>query len=412
MSDPLRQLSEAGVAVWLDDLSRDRLRTGNLADLIRDRSVVGITTNPTIFQKAISRQRRLQPAAGRPRRPRRRRRRGLACHHHQRRPLRPATSCARRTTPATASTAGSRSRSTPGSPATTTKTIAEARALWWLVDRPNLFIKIPATLASLPAISQALAEGISVNVTLIFCLDRYDLVMDAFLEGIERAQKAGIDLSQDRLGRLVLRLPGRHRDRQAARQDRHDGGQGAARQGRRRQRPAGLPALRKHARGRPLEGAGGRRRQDPAAAVGLHRRQGPELPRHHVRRRPGRPRHGQHHAGSHPAGGVRPRRHRGRHHPRPLRRCAARARRPRGARRRLRRRRRHPGTRGRREVRGFLESAHRGRQPNSWGRRSDGCACSAGATRCAIRATAGCRACPTRARWSCSASPATWPARS
>ena len=54
MSDPLRLLSEAGVAVWLDDLSRDRLQTGNLADLIRNRSVVGITSNPTIFQKAIS----------------------------------------------------------------------------------------------------------------------------------------------------------------------------------------------------------------------------------------------------------------------------------------------------------------------------------------------------------------------
>jgi transaldolase len=76
------------------------------------------------------------------------------------------------------------------------KTIAEARALWWLVDRPNLFIKIPATMGSLPAISQALAEGISVNVTLIFSLARYDLVMDAFLEGLERAQKAGHGLSK------------------------------------------------------------------------------------------------------------------------------------------------------------------------------------------------------------------------
>jgi transaldolase len=76
------------------------------------------------------------------------------------------------------------------------KTIAEARALWWLVDRPNLFIKIPATLPSLPAISQALSEGISINVTLIFSLARYDLVMEAFLEGLERAQKSGIDLSR------------------------------------------------------------------------------------------------------------------------------------------------------------------------------------------------------------------------
>ncbi|HEX4017068.1 MAG TPA: transaldolase, partial [Frankiaceae bacterium] len=76
------------------------------------------------------------------------------------------------------------------------KTIAEARALWWLVDRPNLFIKIPATIGSLSAISQALSEGISVNVTLIFSLARYDLVMEAFLEGMERAQKSGVELSK------------------------------------------------------------------------------------------------------------------------------------------------------------------------------------------------------------------------
>jgi transaldolase len=77
----------------------------------------------------------------------------------------------------------------------TERTIAEARALWWLVDRPNLFIKIPATKAGLPAISQCLAEGISVNVTLIFSLERYGEVMDAFLDGLERARVAGHDLT-------------------------------------------------------------------------------------------------------------------------------------------------------------------------------------------------------------------------
>ena len=77
----------------------------------------------------------------------------------------------------------------------TAKTIAEARALWWLVDRPNLFIKIPATLAGLPAITQALSEGISVNVTLIFSLERYGQVIDAYLAGLEQAAAAGHDLS-------------------------------------------------------------------------------------------------------------------------------------------------------------------------------------------------------------------------
>ena len=75
------------------------------------------------------------------------------------------------------------------------KTIAEARSLWWMVDRPNLYIKIPATLGSLSAISQALAEGISVNVTLIFSLERYAKVIDAFFDGLERARSAGHDLS-------------------------------------------------------------------------------------------------------------------------------------------------------------------------------------------------------------------------
>ncbi len=77
----------------------------------------------------------------------------------------------------------------------TAKTIAEARALWWLVDRPNLFIKIPATVEGLPAITAALAEGISVNVTLIFSLERYGQVIDAFMAGLEQALEAGRDIS-------------------------------------------------------------------------------------------------------------------------------------------------------------------------------------------------------------------------
>jgi transaldolase len=78
----------------------------------------------------------------------------------------------------------------------TDRTVAEAHLLWWLVDRPNLFIKIPATLEGLPAISRCLSEGISVNVTLIFSLARYDAVIDAYLDGLERARRASRDLSR------------------------------------------------------------------------------------------------------------------------------------------------------------------------------------------------------------------------
>jgi transaldolase len=78
----------------------------------------------------------------------------------------------------------------------TEATVAEARSLWWLVDRPNLFVKIPATKAGIPAIEQALSEGISINVTLIFSLERYAEVIEAFMSGIERARLAGHDLSR------------------------------------------------------------------------------------------------------------------------------------------------------------------------------------------------------------------------
>jgi transaldolase len=194
MSDPLRLLSEAGVAVWLDDLSRERITTGGLADLIRDRSVVGITTNPTIFQKAISGSDLYNPQL------KDLTVRGVdvgeALRSITAKDVRDACDILRPAYDASDGVDGRVSIEVdPRISGDTDKTIAEARALWWLVDRPNLYIKIPATLAGLPAISQVLAEGISVNVTLIFSLERYDAVMEAFLEGLERAQKSGIDLA-------------------------------------------------------------------------------------------------------------------------------------------------------------------------------------------------------------------------
>jgi transaldolase len=193
-TDPLGQLSAAGVAVWLDDLSRERLRTGNLGDLIRDRHVVGITTNPTIFQKAISGADAYAPQlddlATRGTDV------GEALRLITTYDVRWGCDVLRPAYDASGTVDGRVSIEVdPRISQDAAKTIAEARSLWWMVDRPNLFIKIPATLASLPAISQALAEGISVNVTLIFSLERYGLVIDAFFDGLERARKAGHDLS-------------------------------------------------------------------------------------------------------------------------------------------------------------------------------------------------------------------------
>jgi transaldolase len=193
-TDPLGQLSAAGVAVWLDDLSRERLRTGNLSDLIRDRHVVGITTNPTIFQKAISGadayDAQLHDLAVR----------GVDVGEALRlittTDVRWGCDVLRPAYEASDTVDGRVSIEVdPRISGDAAKTAAEARSLWWMVDRPNLFIKIPATVASLPAISDALAEGISVNVTLIFSLERYGLVIDAFFDGLERARDAGIDLA-------------------------------------------------------------------------------------------------------------------------------------------------------------------------------------------------------------------------
>jgi transaldolase len=194
MTDSLRQLSEAGVAIWLDDMSRRRLATETLADLIRDKHVVGVTTNPTIFQKAISESdlydRQLRDLAVR----------GVDVEEALRMvttlDVRWACDVLRPVYDASGGVDGRVSIEVdPRLAHVTERTIAEARQLWWLVDRPNLFIKIPATKAGLPAIAQCLAEGISVNVTLIFSLERYGEVMDAFIDGVERARAAGHDLT-------------------------------------------------------------------------------------------------------------------------------------------------------------------------------------------------------------------------
>jgi transaldolase len=194
-AETLKQLSDAGVAIWLDDLSRERLVTGGLANLVRDSHVVGVTTNPTIFQKAISGSdaydEQVRDLA----------RRGVDVGEA----LRAITAYDVRwgcdvLRPAYDASDGVDGRVSievdPRIAHETERTIAEARALWWLVDRPNLFIKIPATKAGLPAISQCLAEGISINVTLIFSLERYGEVIEAFLDGMERARVAGHDLSR------------------------------------------------------------------------------------------------------------------------------------------------------------------------------------------------------------------------
>ncbi|WP_042411723.1 transaldolase, partial [Streptacidiphilus carbonis] len=185
-----------GVAIWLDDLSRTRLTTGNLAELVRDKHVVGVTTNPTIFQKAIGGSSDAYDAQLRDLAVR-----GVTVDEAVRMmtaaDVREAADVLRPVYDASNGRDGRVSIEVdPRLAHDTEATIAEAKQLAWLVDRPNTLIKIPATLAGLPAITAVIAEGISVNVTLIFSLERYRGVMDAFLTGLEQAKANGHDLSQ------------------------------------------------------------------------------------------------------------------------------------------------------------------------------------------------------------------------
>jgi transaldolase len=194
MTDALKRLSDEGVAIWLDDLSRKRITSGNLAELIDQQHVVGVTTNPSIFQKAISSgdgyEQQLADLAVRK----------VTVEEAVRMittaDVRDAADILRPVFDATGGQDGRVSIEVdPRLAHNTPATIAEAKQLAWLVDRPNTLIKIPATRAGLPAITEVIGKGISVNVTLIFSLQRYREVMDAYLTGLEQAREAGRDLS-------------------------------------------------------------------------------------------------------------------------------------------------------------------------------------------------------------------------
>jgi transaldolase len=195
MSDVLGELTNDGVSVWLDDISRDRLQTGNLEQLVRDFHVRGVTSNPTIFAHALSKGNayddQIKDLAVR----------GVSVDESSRMittyDIRWACDVLRPIYDESDGVDGRVSLEVdPRLARETEKTIAEAKQLWWLVDRPNLFIKIPATAEGLPAITATLAQGISVNVTLIFSLQRYAEVIDAYMSGLEQAAANGHDISK------------------------------------------------------------------------------------------------------------------------------------------------------------------------------------------------------------------------
>ncbi|MGC4932386.1 transaldolase [Gordonia sp. DT30] len=194
-NEKLAELSAAGVSVWLDDLSRDLIASGGLQEVIDTKSVVGVTTNPSIFQAALSKgsayDAQVNELAAR----------GADVDAT----IRTVTTDDVRNAcdvlaPVFSSSNGVDGRVSievdPRLAHDTDKTVAQAIELWKIVDRPNVLIKIPATAAGLPAISRVIAEGISVNVTLIFSVERYRGVMDAYLSGVEAAAQAGHDVSK------------------------------------------------------------------------------------------------------------------------------------------------------------------------------------------------------------------------
>ena len=196
-STPSSAVSQIGVSIWLDDLSKDRLTSGPLASLMEHNHVVGVTSNPTIFAGAVSGSDSysgdladLARAGVTPEE---------AVFEVMIRDIQGACDLMRSVFDSTDGQDGRVSLEvSPLLAHDTAGTVEQAKDLWKRVDRPNMMIKIPATKAGLPAIAEVIGEGISVNVTLIFSLERYGEVIDAYFEGIEKAQTAGHALSDIR----------------------------------------------------------------------------------------------------------------------------------------------------------------------------------------------------------------------
>ncbi len=193
--NPLKELERQGQAVWLDFITRSLLKDGSLEKMIENDGLRGVTSNPTIFQKAIQGSTDYDASIGELSR------KGLSAPQvFEALAVEDIQGACDRFTGVFRKTGGTDGfvslEVNPHLAMDAKGTLEEARHLWKAVSRPNLMIKIPATLAGLPAITGALAEGLNVNVTLIFSLERYQAVLDAWQAGLEAAAKAGRDLGK------------------------------------------------------------------------------------------------------------------------------------------------------------------------------------------------------------------------
>ena len=300
MSNPIQQARELGQSTWYDNIRRGLITSGELAELI-EFGITGMTSNPTIFEKAIAGSTDYDAAL-------------LEMVHSGKTPaeafealalqdIRGAADLLRGVYDETDGADGYVSLEVPPTLAhDTSATVAEAHRLFGALDRPNVMIKVPATPQGAPAIRQLIADGINTNVTLVFSLDSYRQVMEAYISGMEELVANGGDPSSvasvasffvSRVDTAVDALL-HERIRGGAAGLRPLLGKAAIANA-----PQGLCPLPPYLRPGPIRGPTGPRRPRAAPPVGQHQHQGPSLPRHPLRRFSYRPRHRQHHAAGH-----------------------------------------------------------------------------------------------------------------
>ncbi len=280
MANRLHELEAEGQAVWLDFLDRSFLAEGGFKRLIEEDGVTGVTSNPSIFEKAIGHGREYDAdiaalvSEGEP---------SLTqiYEHLAITDIQAAADALRPVYDRLDGADGFASiEVSPFLAGSTQGTIDEARRLWAAVDRPNLMVKVPGTEAGVPAVRELTSGGVNVNITLLFAIDMYKAVAEAFIAGLEERIARGEDISRISsvasffVSRIDTRIDEEIDARVKAGDAESQALAGAARKGRDRQRQARLSILSRADRERPLAGARGQGRTAAAPALGVDRDQG------------------------------------------------------------------------------------------------------------------------------------------
>lgn len=297
--NPLQQIGKLGQAIWLDDIHRSLMTSGDLKALIDDDGLCGMTSNPTIFDKAIAGSHDYDDDI-----------RELALEGKgvndifEALAIKDVQMAADTFRPLYDRTNGRHGfvslEVSPHLAHDTGGTLSEGRRLWAALDRPNVFIKVPATLAGLPAIRQLTSDGVNVNITLLFGLPRYRQVAEAYIAGIEERLARSQDVRNVRsvasFFSQTYRRVGRPatRTNQEGRRNEHRSGGKLARPDRHRQRQTSLSDLQGNLSQRPLEEARGFGCMAAMVAVGQYQHEEFTVQRRHVRGFADRPGNGQH----------------------------------------------------------------------------------------------------------------------